>query len=345
MTLAPPDAMTDAEPDAEPDTEADTELKPEPDAEPDAEPDSGPGPPPAVATVTVVLVLRGPASALPQTLDSLARQTRRPDRLVVVDLGESGNAVETVRTHAALAAAVPDTTYVTVPAATSVAAAVHAALDDDALRDAPAVPRGHRAPEVGRDAGAAPVQPTEHLWVLTCDSAAAPMTLVRLLDAVRSSQSVAVAGPKLLDWTVPGALRSVGIQLTRSGRLIPLPVVGEPDQGQYDRRSDVLAVPATGMLVERGLFDHLAGPDRAFGSFGADVDFSWRAHQAGRRVVVVPRATLRTGAPALDSDLRPPRRRTRRRRTCRPAARRRRWPLRGHLRSCDGHRRPDTRCP
>ena len=53
----------------------------------------------AVATVTAVLVLRGPASALPQTLDALAHQARRPDRLVVVDSGDDGNAVETVRAH------------------------------------------------------------------------------------------------------------------------------------------------------------------------------------------------------------------------------------------------------
>ncbi|MGA8979286.1 MAG: glycosyltransferase, partial [Pedococcus sp.] len=262
--------------------------------------DTDTGPPQAVATVTVVLVLRGPASALPQTLDSLARQARRPDRMVVVDLGEDGNAVETVRAHADLATAIPTITYVTVPATSSVAAAVHAAL---VATEAPGAPVGVA------DADAASRQPvrgtTEHLWVLTSDSAAAPMTLARLLDAVRGSESVGIAGPKLLDWTVPGALRSVGVQLTRSGRLIPLPVVGEPDQGQYDRRSDVLAVPATGMLVERPLFDRLAGPDRAFGSFGGDVDLSWRAHQAGRRVVVVPRATLRTGAPALASDLDP----------------------------------------
>ena len=262
MTLAPPHGMTDA----------DT------------------GPPLAVATVTVVLVLRGPASALPQTLDSLARQTRPPDRMVVVDLGEDGNAVEAVRAHTDLATAIPATTYVTVPATASVASAVHAALG---------VPATQGASGVETDE-------TEHLWVLTSDSAAAPMTLARLLDAVRRSPSVGIAGPKLLDWTVPGALRSVGVQLTRSGRLIPLPVVGEPDQGQYDRRSDVLAVPATGMLVERPLFDRLAGPERAFGDFGADVDLSWRAHHAGRRVVVVPRATLRTGAVALASDLERP---------------------------------------
>ncbi len=144
-----------------------------------------------------------------------------------------------------------------------------------------------------------------HVWVLTSDSAAAPMTLARLLDAVRRSPSVGAAGPKLLDWTRPGALRSVGLQLTRSGRIIPSPAPGEPDQGQYDRRTDVLAIPATGMLIERGLFDRLGGPERAFGDFGADVDFSWRAQQSGRRVVVVPRATLRTGAEAAPDDVVP----------------------------------------
>src|SRR6478672_5232193 len=82
----------------------------------------------AVSTVTAVLVLRGPASALPQTLDSLARQSRRPDRLVVVDPGVDGGIVEAVRSHAELAAAIPDTTFVTVPASSSVARAVHVAL-------------------------------------------------------------------------------------------------------------------------------------------------------------------------------------------------------------------------
>src|SRR5699024_9094725 len=35
---------------------------------------------------------------------------------------------------------------------------------------------------------------------------------------------------------------------------------------------------------------------------GADVDFAWRAQQSGRRVVVVPRATLRTGASPEDGE-------------------------------------------
>ncbi|MFC8503768.1 glycosyltransferase [Pedococcus sp. NPDC057267] len=262
----------------------------------------------ADAVVTAVLVLRGPVSALDQTLDSLARQTRRPDRLVVVDAGLDGNAVERVRAHDGLASAVPEILYVTVPRLRSVSAAVRTALAETSH---PPLTAGtaDRSDDVVR-----------HVWVLTSDSVAAPMTLARLLDAVRRSPSVGVAGPKLLDWDRPGALHSVGLQLTRSGRVIPAPAPGEPDQGQYDRRTDVLAVPSTGMLVEQDLFELLGGPDRALGDFGGDVDLAWRAHQSGRRVVVVPRATVRTGAPVPEGGAPPADLSSRRRREARRVA-------------------------
>src|SRR5687768_8091194 len=115
------------------------------------------GPPATVATVTAVLVLQGPASALPQTLDGLARQTRAPERLVVVDVGSEGDgdAVETVRAHTDLTAAIDHISYATVPAGVPVASAVRAALAH--LDAAPAVTDGG-------DEGA-----VEHLWVLTSD--------------------------------------------------------------------------------------------------------------------------------------------------------------------------------
>ncbi|KRE57140.1 glycosyltransferase [Phycicoccus sp. Soil748] len=301
MTLAPPHRTTDAGSAPHPGSSQSSHAGAAPGAETTG----------VAAAVTAVLVLRGPASALPQTLDSLARQTRLPDRLLVVDPGLDGNAVEVVRAHRALADAVPDAAYVSVADAATLTEAVRAALAQVG-EHAAAAGGEHRSvagetPAVPDDTAtvADETPAVEHLWVLTCDSAAAPTTLARLLDAVRRSPSVGAAGPKLLDWTVPGALRSVGVQLTRSGRVIPSPAPGEPDQGQYDRRSDVLAVPATGMLVERAVFDGLRGPDRAFGDFGADVDFSWRAQQAGHRVVVVPRATVCTGAPLGDDDRSP----------------------------------------
>ena len=240
----------------------------------------------ATATVTALLILRGRSAGLEDTLDSLALQTRSPERLVVVDAGADGSAVELVRGHRALHAAVPDLTYLSVPVETTTGEALRLALADDRAGDA--------QPVEG--------DPIEHLWVLTADSAAAPTTLARLLDAVRRSPSVGIAGPKLLDWHDPGLLHSVGHQATRSGRLVPAPLRGEPDQGQYDRRTDVLAVPATGMLVERELLQRLGGHEPAFGELGGDLDLAWRAQQAGRRVVVVPRATMRTGAPGPEDE-------------------------------------------
>ena len=71
--------------------------------------------------MTAVLVLRGPTSALSETLDSLARQTRTPERLVVVDPGLDGNAVELVRAHRGVAEAIATITFVTVPGAASLA--------------------------------------------------------------------------------------------------------------------------------------------------------------------------------------------------------------------------------
>src|SRR6478672_2158691 len=155
MTLAPPHRTTDAGSASAPGTSTSSDAGTGPGA-------GGAEATAVAATVTAVLVLRGPASALPQTLDSLAGQTRLPDRLLVVDPGPDGSAVEVVRAHRALAEAVPHASYVTVPGTTTVTEAVRAALAQTGAPDStPAV---------------------EHLWVLTCDSAAAPTALARLLD-------------------------------------------------------------------------------------------------------------------------------------------------------------------
>lgn len=258
MTLAPPHGLTDSPADGSPST---------------------------ATCVTAVLVLRGPVSALPRTLDALAAQTRSPERLIVVDPGLDPGAAEAVREHRPLLTTIASTQFVSVPSTASLPYAVRAALSAEP------------APEATSSSSAPDCRPVEHVWVLTADCAPAPTALARLLDAVRRSKSVAAAGPKLLEWDRPGALRSVGLQLTRSGRLLPSPAVGEPDQGQYDRRSDVLAVPLVGMVAERSLCDELGWQDETLGEFGSEVDFGWRAQQGGRRVVVVPRATVCTGAP------------------------------------------------
>ena len=53
-------------------------------------------------------------------------------------------------------------------------------------------------------------------------------------------------------------------------------------------------MPFAGSLVERDLLVDLRGWETSFGDVGADLDLGWRAHNAGRRVVVVPAARMRT---------------------------------------------------
>lgn len=55
---------------------------------------------------------------------------------------------------------------------------------------------------------------------------------------------------------------------------------------------DVLAVSSAGMLVRREAWQHLDGFDRALPLFRDDIDFCWRAHLAGERVLIATDAVL-----------------------------------------------------
>ncbi len=130
-----------------------------------------------------ILVVRDGAPWLSENLDSLATQSRLPDRLVVVDLGSTDESLDIIRDHAELQRSIKDVTVLPVGQRLSFGQAVTAALaeDDPAAAD----------PE------------DEWLWLLHDDSAAEPRTLAGLLEAVRRSPSVRVAGPKVVQWDDP----------------------------------------------------------------------------------------------------------------------------------------------
>ena len=79
---------------------------------------------------------------------------------------------------------------------------------------------------------------------------------------------------------------------------------GERDQGQYDSRSDVIAVATNGMLVRRDVFAELGALTPASVRSAWDVDFGWRAQLAGHRVVVVPAARVREASASATGDRR-----------------------------------------
>ncbi len=235
---------------------------------------------PRPVTVTGVLVVHDGAAWLKECLDALALQTRAPDALVVVDTGSADDSPQIVAGHGGIREVIGELVVISAPRESTFGEAVGLAVDKLAAASWASPPPG----------------PGDWLWLLHDDSAAAPDALAHLLDAARRSPSVGVAGPKLTTWEDPSRLLEVGQQITRSGSRAGGPARGEPDQGQHDHRTDVLGVNTSGMLIRRDVFDALGGFDPAFGQFRDDLDLSWRAHLAGHRVIVAPKARMREAA-------------------------------------------------
>ena len=212
--------------------------------------------------MTAVLVAHDAGAYLDRTLDALAAQTRLPDQLLIVDVGSAERLTE-------IPGSVPDTQLVRASPNLSFGEAVLTAT----RLTAPAADEN------------------EWLWLLSADNAPEPGALAAMLGAVEISPSVAVAGPKLMQWADSDYLSSFGESLTAFGTTVEL---AEPllDQAQYDRESDVLAVAAPGMLVRHRLWDELGGFDPALPAVDDALDFCVRARLAGHRVSLVPEARI-----------------------------------------------------
>lgn len=249
--------------------------------------------------VTAVLVAHDGARWLPDTLKALLTQARPVQRLVTVDNGSQD------RGPAVLAEVVGAGNVLTLPRTTGYGEAVA-----EALRQAPAT-----APVPDDDPG----NPrTEWVWLLHDDSAPAHDALALLLRMAGTDPDAAVLGPKIRDWDDRRMLRELGVAIDGAGRRETGLDRRELDQGQHDGVRDVLAVGSAGMLVRRDVWDRLGGFDVEFGLFRDDVDFCWRAHAAGHRVVVVSDAVVhhaeasRRGVREIGMSAEHPRRRDRR---------------------------------
>ncbi|MCU1437169.1 MAG: hypothetical protein JWP66_256 [Naasia sp.] len=213
-------------------------------------------------TVTAIVVTHDAGVYLDRTLEALSAQTRLPDSVVLVDIGDRERITE------AMSAPVPFTQLSASPQL-GFGAAVQVAVRSIA----PASGDG------------------SWLWLLTADSAPQPGALAALLHALEVSPSVAVAGPKLMQWADPEYISSFGESMTPHGHAVEL---AEPllDQAQYDKESDVLAVAASGMLVRQRLWEQLDGFDPGLPAIDDALDFCVRTRLAGHRVSVVPDARI-----------------------------------------------------
>ena len=214
--------------------------------------------------VTAVLVVRQGGEHLARTLDAIRQLDRKPDVLIAVDNSPKQSA------SAQLTAFGPS----------------------QILTGSPKLSFGESLELAGKSFPAA-TGPEDFLWLLAQDSAPAPAALSGLLAALEVSPSVAVAGPKQMDWDDVEMIHEFGLSLSPGGRTISL-VHEELDQGQHDQMSDVLAVGGNGMLVRQQVWAQLGGFDDHLRVVDDALDFCVRARLAGHRVSVVPTARVLT---------------------------------------------------
>ena len=235
----------------------------------------------AGAHVTAVLVTLDAARWLPATLGALAELDTRPSRLIAID-NASTDATRTLldRAHDQ---GVLDAVY-DGKREFGFGAAVQAAVELDAANlqeDADTL--GFRAVSA-RD--------SRWLWLLHDDAVPAPDALYQLLAHVTTDESIDLTGPKLL---LPRRrhggqpISEVGVSISGTGRRELDLDVDEIDQGQRDEPQERLGVSTCGMLVRASVWQELGGFDPALPVFRDGVEFGWRAHLNGYRVVTTPR--------------------------------------------------------
>ncbi|MEN9965199.1 MAG: hypothetical protein RJA60_196 [Actinomycetota bacterium] len=211
------------------------------------------------AFVTAVVVIHDADEFFVATSQAVANQTHKPDRILVIDSGTNADSNTNRERSEALGF-----DYIRVESDAKLQDCIQAAIS-------------------------ASNHPDQWLWILHDDSAPAPTALQDLLAAIELSPSVAIAGPKLVQWQQPRMISQLGLTLT-SGNAPFSPVSAQFDQGQHDDIDDVMAVSTAAALVRANLFDELSGFDPAAPPLAADIDFSVRARLAGHRVVVAPKA-------------------------------------------------------
>ncbi len=224
--------------------------------------------------VTAVIVAHDGAAWIPHVARAVRNQTRPLDRVVAVDTGSRD------RSGAMLAEAFGRGVVFGMDRTTGYAAAIHQALRHRAASS--------HVPPVGSTA----VEQVEWLWLLHDDCEPETDALERLLAGVSQAPAVAVAGPKVMDFTDRRVLLEAGFTIDRAGRRVTGIEPREVDHGQHDGDRDVVAVGSAGMLVRRDVWERVGGFDPGMRLYREDIDFCWRVIGADYRVRVITDAIV-----------------------------------------------------
>lgn len=137
------------------------------------------------------------------------------------------------------------------------------------------------------------VQGEKGLFCFLHDDIALKSDAISQLVIEMYRSNAGVVGPKLMYWDDASMIQSVGDASDRFGVVVPYADIGERDQEQHDAVQDVFVLSSACIVVRADLFRTIGGFDSKVNASGNDLDFCWRVHSSGARVVIVPSAVGR----------------------------------------------------
>lgn len=204
-------------------------------------------------SVAAVIPQWNRAQLLQELLESLRRQTRAFDQIIVADNGSTDQSVEIARRAGAQVLELGTN-----------------------LGFAPAVNRGIAAAR------------SDWIAILNNDVTLAPDWLEKLLASAESHQAWFASG-KILQAGDPSKIDGTFDEISR-GACAWRCGSGNPDSPMWNQACTIRFAPMTAALFERRLFKELGPLDESFGSYLEDVDFGLRCALAGRNGYYEPAA-------------------------------------------------------
>ncbi len=134
----------------------------------------------------------------------------------------------------------------------------------------------------------------EYIFWVSNDMEFDPYILNHLVARCQSDETIGICTVKMLrikNEQFVDEIDSVGANLD----ILGFPAsrgINEKDSGQHDQVADVFFSFGGAMFIRKSLLSIIGGFDSDYLTLADDIDLSWRAHLAGFRVVVEPKAYL-----------------------------------------------------
>lgn len=132
----------------------------------------------------------------------------------------------------------------------------------------------------------------DYIFLLNNDTLLAPDCLSQLVQETNANPGVGLVTAKIYDaaepkriWTVGGRFHPWTLEVEQKGQ-------GQIDRGQWDEARDIEFAPLCGVLLRRTMLEEIGLLDEQFFVYYEDMDFCLRAHEAGFRLRLAPRAHM-----------------------------------------------------